>query len=399
MPRKLPWASSTTITRPNRPASTPATIRQKVRKASSDSEEEVSGATSKKGSSRDHGQSCLLLICSFPKREANYGDSSPFLFIATCRSTTGEARYTHPSSCQNRSADQFHSFMKEGQDNDDKYRMVEDEFLDVAQKFTVHLHAAEYKRQQKAVKSQNADTINSISRPVTGKMPDQTKRKLDASALAKRQRSIIEALNGKKEHGAESDSDIEELPYVGTTLHGLMDSPRKKAASLAKLGSIATTRAAAGFKKPAIQSNGDQSKSLIDSPEPKHGTRRAQAELVLDSTDNDDDLDAPIPAPKLIALDRKPTTPLSPQVGSRPFKPTTVIKEPLDSSSSIAKSMPYIKVELSPTTTPATIAANGETADTAPKLSRLERLRLARAKKEKEQQIKKEDDYNSIPTF
>ena len=356
-------------------------------------------ATSRKGSSRDYGQSCLLLICPFLEGEAHRRDSSPSFFITTCRTSTREASQIHTTGCQSRPADRSHSFMKAGQDNDDKYRMVEDEFLEVAQKFTVHLHAAEYKRQQKAVKSQNADTIISISRPVTGKMPDQAKRKMEGSALAKRQRSIIEALNGKKESGAESDSDIEELPYVGTTLHGLMDSPRKKAASLAKLGSTATTRAAAGFKKPAIQSNGDQSKSLIDSPEPKHGPRRAQGNEALDFTDDDDDLDAPIPAPKLIALDRKPAMAPSLQAGFIPSKPTTITKEPLCTSSFIDKPKPYIKVELSPTTTPTTITANVETADTGPKLSRLERLRLARAKKEKEQQIKKEDDYNFIPTF
>ncbi|PVH82143.1 hypothetical protein DL98DRAFT_514208 [Cadophora sp. DSE1049] len=360
MPRKLPWASSSTTTRPKRPAGTPVTKRQKVRKLSSDSEEQGSVATSKKGSSRDHGR---------PPSSSPPADPPP------------------------------ESFMEEGKDNDDRYRMVEDEFLRVAQQFTVHLHAAEYKRQQKAVKSQNADTINSISRPVTGKMPDQTKRKLEAAALAKRQRAMIEGLNGQKEVGAESDSDIEELPYVGTTLHGLMDSPRKKATSLAKLGSIATTRAAAGFKKPAIQWNGDQSKSLIDSPEPKHANRRPQAGLAVDSTDDDDDLDAPIPAPKLTAPDRKPVIPSSLQSGSISSKPITIKEEPLGASSPILKSKPYIKAEPPSTAASTFVAATGEIVDAAPKSSRLERLRLARAKKEKEQQIKKEEGYKSIPTF
>ncbi|KAK0120750.1 hypothetical protein ONS96_010951 [Cadophora gregata f. sp. sojae] len=223
--------------------------------------------------------------------------------------------------------------MQEGKDNDDRYRMVEDEFIEVAQQFTVHLHAAEYKRQQKAVKSQNADTINSISRPVTGKMPDQTKRKLEAATLAKKQRAMIEKLTGKKENGAESESDAEELPYIGTTLHGLMDSPRKKAASLAKLGSTATTRAAAGFKKPAIQSNSNQSKSLIDSPEPKHATKRAQADLTVESTDDDDDLDAPIPAPKLNAPSQNAIAPSSLHSGSLSSKSATIKKEPLNAAS------------------------------------------------------------------
>src|SRR5271168_4042924 len=87
--------------------------------------------------------------------------------------------------------------MNEGIDHDDKYRIVEDEFLSVAQRFTVHLHAAEYKRQQKMVKSRNADTINSISRPVTGKMPDQTRRKVEAVARAKTQKTVLAGLLGK----------------------------------------------------------------------------------------------------------------------------------------------------------------------------------------------------------
>lgn len=119
---------------------------------------------------------------------------------------------------------------------DDKYRMVEDEFLTVAKRFTVHLHAAEYKRQQKMVKSRNADTINSISRPVTGKMPAHTKRRTEAVARAKTQKAALEGALGKKAEDASDDSDDGDgLPYFGTTLHGLMDSPRKKAASLEDL--------------------------------------------------------------------------------------------------------------------------------------------------------------------
>ncbi|KAH7355083.1 hypothetical protein BKA65DRAFT_395257 [Rhexocercosporidium sp. MPI-PUGE-AT-0058] len=355
MPRKLPWlvATSSTTTRPKRAASTPVTKRQKVQKHSSDSEGEVSVSSSK-----------------FPRNQGRPPSSSP---------------PPDPPA---------ESFMEEGKDNDDKYRMVEDEFLSVAQQFTVHLHAAEYKRQQKTVKSENAETINTISRPVTGKMPYQTKRKLEAAALAKRQRTIIEGFGGKKENSANSDdSDIEELPYVGTTLHGLMDSPRKKSASLAKLGSMATTRAAAGFKKAAIRSSITQHKSLIDSPEPKHTAQQAQSDLIMDSTDGDDDLDAPIPAPKLVALDRKSVMPLS--LHSKPSKPIAV-KDELFNSFSAPTAKPLIKAELQ---SRITSTLTDDSTEAAPKISRLERIRLARAKKEREQQIKKEEDYNTIPNF
>jgi hypothetical protein len=36
--------------------------------------------------------------------------------------------------------------MEVGLDKDDRYRMVEDEFLEAAKMFTQHLHAAEYQR-------------------------------------------------------------------------------------------------------------------------------------------------------------------------------------------------------------------------------------------------------------
>lgn len=205
--------------------------------------------------------------------------------------------------------------MHEGLDHDDKYRMVEDEFLSVAQRFTVHFHAAEYKRLQKEAKTRNADTISSISRPVTGKMPDSTKRKFEALARVKLQKAALNSLQGKQE---DSDSDGSDgLPYVGTTLHGLMDSPRKKTSSISKPGTIATTtRASAGFKHSVGTSNSRQRSNL--SPQPKHlagNPFKTEPEHTTESSDDDDDdLDAPIPAPKLNRTERKATISSKPQV-------------------------------------------------------------------------------------
>jgi len=156
-------------------------------------------------------------------------------------------------------------------EHDDRYRMVEDEFLSIAQRFTVHLHVAEYKRQQKMVKARKADDISTISRPVTGVMPDHTRRKVNSVAQAKAQGNAIQILAEKKKaEQARDDSDSDDgiqLPYVGTTLHGLMDSPRKKATSLAHLKGVkVATRAAAGYKKPVCQSRGHQQR---DSESPK----------------------------------------------------------------------------------------------------------------------------------
>lgn len=49
---------------------------------------------------------------------------------------------------------------------DDKYRMVEDELLRVAQQFTTHLHRAEYTRLKEMTRLRNARTIREIERPV-----------------------------------------------------------------------------------------------------------------------------------------------------------------------------------------------------------------------------------------
>ncbi|EHK99600.1 hypothetical protein M7I_4471 [Glarea lozoyensis 74030] len=102
-------------------------------------------------------------------------------------------------------------------ENDDKYRMVEDEFLTVAQKFTVHLHAAEYKRQQTQVKARNADAIRSISRPVSTKMPEQTKRKVEAHERSLAQKNLVEGLRKQAKEDEESDSRISSINAPSTS--------------------------------------------------------------------------------------------------------------------------------------------------------------------------------------
>ena len=130
--------------------------------------------------------------------------------------------------------------------------MVEDEFLDMAKQFTQHLHAAEYQRLKKAARSQNAAVINSISRPITIRMPDETRRKVESVARAKKQAAAVQSLLRKQGHGSGSDEDSDGNggAWLGTALHGLMESPRKSAASLIKIGkTTASTRAAAGFDR------------------------------------------------------------------------------------------------------------------------------------------------------
>jgi hypothetical protein len=294
--------------------------------------------------------------------------------------------------------------MNEGIDHDDKYRIVEDEFLSIAQRFTVHLHAAEYKRQQKMAKSRNADTINSISRPVVGKMPDQTRRKVEAVARAKTQKTVLAGLLGKGVgNGDVSDDsdDADGLPYVGTTLHGLMDSPRRKAASLTKLGTIvATTRAAAGFKQPAAQSKSGQLTTL-QSPRPKGALPRGQApRRNHDSTtesdpEEDDDLDAPIPAPKLIAP-RNNSVP-GPNSHSSFFKTKSTSAGGLITDSNISKKPGSSTATASTKNVQSQMTKEPVSSSSSHRPSRLEQARRQRLKEEKKQQERKNRDV--IPTF
>ncbi|RDL30784.1 uncharacterized protein BP5553_10129 [Venustampulla echinocandica] len=290
------------------------------------------------------------------------------------------------------------SFMNEGMEHDDKYRMVEDEFFSVAQRFTVHLHAAEYKRQEKLAKARNAEAITSISRPVTGKMSDQTSRKLASANRSKTQKGLLEGF-------ASDDSDDDDnLPYVGTSLHGLMDSPRK-ITSLLKVGSIgATTRAAAGFNKPAASRNlpAQATSRLPGFPSASHSSKlsKFRGHSPTITSNDDDDLDAPILAPKLGSPATKPT-----------FKRRTLSDAPPIASPS--RNVPGIKVEPIPasissiksfhSTASATRLVKVETNNTTisgssnSKLSRLDHARRQKVKQELDQQKNKKLD--EIPTF
>ncbi|KAI1078192.1 hypothetical protein F5B20DRAFT_232220 [Whalleya microplaca] len=142
------------------------------------------------------------------------------------------------------------TFMIEGPKNDDLYRMVEDEFLSTAQLFTAHLHAAEYHRLKAVSRSQNADTIRDISRPVVGRMTDLVKIKQERKARLEKQRQATKrALANRKRSGAASDHiDSEDDSWENATLFGLMESPRKQATRLDTITTTASaTRAAAGF--------------------------------------------------------------------------------------------------------------------------------------------------------
>lgn len=290
--------------------------------------------------------------------------------------------------------------MIDGADDDDKYRMVEDEFLTVAQRFTVHLHAAEYKRQQKMAKTQNADTISSISRPVTVKMPEQTKRKVEALSRAQAQKSVLEKLVGKKAGVSEISDDSDDgngLPYFGTSLHGLMDSPREKSASLSKISSTLATRAAAGYRQPKPgRRTSLGSSQLRQTSQPSAFSTKVLDDDCTASSADDDDLDA---APKLTTLERKPTV-------ERKLSFNSVKKElkevdnrqlpPKNHTQSRSSASEYKDMEKTVKIEP-TLADDFCPPKPRFPLSRLERARRRRMKEEQEGEAKNRLDI--IPAF
>ncbi|KAI1373261.1 hypothetical protein F4677DRAFT_225806 [Hypoxylon crocopeplum] len=221
-------------------------------------------------------------------------------------------RITRPGSTSPPPEPLPESYMIEGLEHDDLFRMVEDEFLSTAQQFTAHLHAAEYHRLKAVSKSQNANTIKNISRPVVGRMTDLVKIKEERRVrLAKQKAATRKALANKGRNGDHSDS--EDDAWRSASLYGLMESPRKKAARLDNLTKVATaTRAAAGF-------DGAKSRPLFTTPRPipKHipGSKLVTKPTPSDADeteDDDGDLDASIH--RIHAIPNRPAPPYTPQL-------------------------------------------------------------------------------------
>ncbi|KAK0391001.1 hypothetical protein NLU13_0503 [Sarocladium strictum] len=131
-----------------------------------------------------------------------------------------------------------------GLEHDDRYRMVEDEFLAVARQFTTHLHRREYARLRTLAASQNAAAIREVERPVVaGSRPsaDARRRGEARKREARQQKSVVVERDGGGGGGGEM--------MMTTGLLGLLESPRKDRRSIG----VATgregmrTRAGAGF--------------------------------------------------------------------------------------------------------------------------------------------------------
>ncbi|CZR36998.1 uncharacterized protein FPRO_02742 [Fusarium proliferatum ET1] len=173
-------------------------------------------------------------------------------------------------------------FMRPGLDHDDRYRIVEDEFVNMAHQFTLHIHASEYNRLKNLAKHQNADTIREIERPVIGAPTLLTRhRQEDVRRKAKQRKLLGTDANEKKDS-----------PYVGSSLQGLMESPRKEHKWISTgLADTAATRASAGFNSQKI--------SPLRLKQGSNSSSAKKRQMPLgddDETDDGNDLDLATPS-------------------------------------------------------------------------------------------------------
>ncbi|KAM3451099.1 hypothetical protein MY3296_005606 [Beauveria thailandica] len=135
---------------------------------------------------------------------------------------------------------------------DDQYRIVEDELLQTAQRFTTHLHRAEYTRLKLIAKSKNDAAIREIKRPVVGPLTSDAKRRRDRAQRLSKQRSVLSAQNGSTQQDESANGSS---PWVGTNLRGLLNAPRAETRTLAApqmsfAVPSSRTKAAAGHHPP-----------------------------------------------------------------------------------------------------------------------------------------------------
>jgi hypothetical protein len=159
---------------------------------------------------------------------------------------------------------------------------------------------------KRVAKTQNAHIINDISRPVTGPLPDHTRRKLDAQSLERAQSSAIDSLLGSSHQDVTDDSEDDTPAWIGTSLHGLMENPRKASTSLTKISTTSLpTKRETGRMRPQQKSS--------NYPKVSHSTDQGLRNSSFDtldsvptaSEDDEDDLDAPLRSPTSCTLPAK----------------------------------------------------------------------------------------------
>ncbi|KAL6807687.1 hypothetical protein GGI42DRAFT_253507 [Trichoderma sp. SZMC 28013] len=164
-------------------------------------------------------------------------------------------------------------FMIPGPLNDDKFRMVDDEFLHMAQRFTAHLHRAEYDRLKALAKAQNAATISEIERPVVAStVPTaRARQRSEAAQNTMKQRKALEAEGGDGDD-RKAKGDEQRSPWAATGLRGLMEAPRREGRTIMPAASASSsssrTRAAAGYSSKSSPQQDHRSRSISPSLPP-----------------------------------------------------------------------------------------------------------------------------------
>lgn len=156
--------------------------------------------------------------------------------------------------------------MRAGYDADDIYMMVEDEFQAVAQEFTAHLHAAEYKRLVKEAKNKPS---RKLPPKLTSEMSIDSMRRIQKERLKNRQRDALNDITGKvraAEKGDEKDDEAPD-PWTGTGLEGLMSQGDEGKTSLIGLeGTPSHSRAGKEFgRSRSAKANRDGGQTEVDS--------------------------------------------------------------------------------------------------------------------------------------
>lgn len=183
---------------------------------------------------------------------------------------------------------------------DDIWMMVEDEFLTTAQKFTQHIHRAEYDRLRRLARSRGDRTLRSIERGTDGKTAPSTslKMKLEADGRAKKIKDEMSRAMG-------DESEEEDAYMMDANLAGLMGGSQALGRDLRGMAKAqSNTRAAAGFVRSPRKPNRVSVQSIerdveaMDgaSPRARHGLKDANSKDNETETDSDD-LDT---APKLL---------------------------------------------------------------------------------------------------
>ncbi|KAH8913020.1 hypothetical protein BR93DRAFT_942746 [Coniochaeta sp. PMI_546] len=246
-------------------------------------------------------------------------------------------------------------FMIEGFDHDDRYRMVEDEFLAMANDFTKHLHAAEYHRLKALASTRNADMIRTISRPVTGRMTDLVKKRRNALELATAQRKGLRNALGKRkgrQDDSDSDDDDDELPWAGTSLQGLMESPRKTAAPLP----VGSSSLGHGERVPTTRPKLAETTNLgISGSASRIVTRPSSSHMETTTDEDDDDLDTQPRFPGLRdKIKRSESSTLSLNQKAASIEAMSRRREPAYSTtrSELPRNMPAVKVAEKPVAQP-----------------------------------------------